>query len=82
MNIILFQTEAGVAVLQPFLDCGLTALEIGMKDVPAGTSFWIADSSTLPVNQPQSAWELDVDSLGEPDGYGGTYIQEEEKGND
>jgi hypothetical protein len=82
MDVIIFQTPDGVALLQPFTGCGLSVLDIGKKDVFPGSPFWITDSSTLPVNQPQVTWELDTDSLGDPDGYGGTYIQEAEKGND
>lgn len=75
---IIYQSEYGVAVLVP-ADCGLSILEIGMKDVPDGVPFWIVEDNELPVDAPQEAWEIEVSSMGDPSGIGGTY---EEKNDD
>ncbi|UYU30513.1 hypothetical protein [Siccibacter colletis] len=69
---VIYQSEYGVAVLSP-ADCGLTVLEVGQKDVPAGLPFWLVNEAELPLDIPQEAWELDEAALGEPSGIGGTY---------
>ena len=59
------------AILIP-CDCGLTLEQIGKKDVPDGIPFWIVDASTIPTDRTfRDAWELDLDNIGEPDGFGG-----------
>lgn len=69
---IIFQTEsASVSVLSPCV-CGLTILEIGKKDVPAGVPFWVVDASQIPTDRTyRDAWELDSSAMGEPSGFGG-----------
>lgn len=63
--------EKQVSVIVP-ADCGLTLIQIGQKDVPAGVPFWIVDASTVPTDRTfRDAWELDVASMGEPSGFGG-----------
>lgn len=60
-----------VSILIP-CECGMTIEQIGRKDVPAGAPFWIVDSADVPGDRSErDAWELDVDSMGEPDGVGG-----------
>lgn len=70
---IIYQPATGpAAVLMP-IDCGLSVLDIGKKDVPAGLPFWIVDSSAIPQDRTfRDAWELDAASLGTPSGVG-TY---------
>lgn len=77
MEVIIFKTETGTAVMQPFLECGLTALEIGKKDVPAETPFWIVEVSELPAKEPQDELLIDFGRFGDPSGIGGTYVQHE-----
>lgn len=72
MNAIIYSGSHGVMVLIP-ADCGLSLLEIGQKDVPAGVLFWMVDRNEFPHDVPQEAWELDEAALGEPSGIGGTY---------
>ncbi|MCT4701236.1 hypothetical protein MUA02_21100 [Enterobacteriaceae bacterium H20N1] len=81
MQVIIFEMNSFVSVVVPFTACGLSADEIGKKDVPASVPFWIVDDSTLPVDIPQDAWELDTEQMGTPAGYGGTYTPAE-KSND
>ena len=60
-----------VSVLVP-CECGLTFEQIGSKDVPRGVPFWIVDASTIPDDRTfRNAWGLDVESMGEPSGFGG-----------
>lgn len=78
-EVIIYQANDGVCIVAP-ADCGLSVVDIGKKDVPAGVNFWVVDISNLP-RSPIDAWELDMDALGSPDGVGGTFIPEE-KNND
>lgn len=73
--IIIFKNSDGVCTLTQGIDNGLTLLETGQRDVPAGIQFWIVDPSELPMDEPTEAWELDTATLGEPDGIGGTYVE-------
>lgn len=60
-----------ITILIP-CECGLTLEQIGQKDVPAGVPFWIVEASTIPTDRTfRDAWELDLDNIGEPDGFGG-----------
>ncbi|MGZ0748868.1 hypothetical protein [Kluyvera sichuanensis] len=70
-QVIVFEYEGGVAVMAAVTDIGLTILQIGQKDVPAGLPFWIVDASTITDD-----YVIDPILLGEPDGYGGTYVPE------
>jgi hypothetical protein len=69
---ILYQLPDGPVYYIIPCDCGLTLEQIGQKDVPVGTPFWIVDASTIPTDRTfRDAWELDVASMGEPSGFGG-----------
>lgn len=70
MEHIIFEGDAGVVILAPDTDCGLTILEIGQKDVPAGVPFWITDISEY-IGVPTESWE--IDKTVEASGIGGTY---------
>ena len=52
----------------------LSIYQIAEKDVPEGKPFWIANKEDLPQDHTFfDAWELDLESLGEPDGHGMSY---------
>lgn len=70
MTAIIYQSDLGVAVLMAAPECGLSILEVGQKDVPAGVPFWIVNREELP-DAPQETWELN--DMPKPDGVGGTY---------
>lgn len=67
-QVIVFEHEGGMAVMAAVTDIGLTILQIGKKDAPAGLPFWIVDASTITED-----YVIDREVLGEPSGYGGTY---------
>lgn len=70
-RIVYQQSGQPIAILIP-CECGLTLDQIGKKDVPVGVPFWIVDASTIPTDRTfRDAWELDLDDIGEPDGFGG-----------
>ncbi|HGH5976990.1 TPA: hypothetical protein ACJI8J_000308 [Kluyvera georgiana] len=77
--IIILEMDSGVCTLTQGIDNGLTLLETGQRDVPAGIQFWIVDPSELPLDEPTESWELDVAALGEPAGVGGTYVEKSEE---
>ena len=56
---IIYKTkENGVAIVTPFLDCGLTIEQIAEKDVPKGTPYKIVDVSEIPADPIfRNAWE-------------------------
>ena len=48
--------------------------EIALKDTPTGQSFWIVDKEQVSNDHTFfNAWELDLEALGEPTGYGMDY---------
>lgn len=65
MQVILFPSEFGVAIMAPSGE--LSVLDTAKKDVPEGVPFIIIDSTELPT-APQETWEVDFSN---PDGYGG-----------
>lgn len=51
-----------------------TITEIAFKDTPTGKAFWIVDETLISRDDTFfDAWELDLEALGEPDGYGMDY---------
>lgn len=68
---ILYNTAEGdMVVVIPSLDCGLTTMEIALKDVPSGLPFKIVDETYLPEDRTyRDAWEIDdsllTDGIGE-----------------
>jgi hypothetical protein len=68
MQVILFPSEFGVAIMAPSGE--LSVLDTAKKDVPAGVPFVIVDSTELPTasHASQETWEVDFSN---PDGYGG-----------
>lgn len=67
-EVIVFELDGTTAIMAVATNIGLTILQIGQKDVPAGIPFWIVDASTVTDD-----YVIDPVALGEPDGYGGTY---------
>ena len=60
------------SVFIPAPSVGIPLPEIGARVVPQGVPFWIVDASAIPTDRTlRAAWELDVDSMGSPDGVGG-----------
>lgn len=46
---------------------------LAKTDVPAGSPYWIVDSSEIPTDRTfRDAWEI-PDEWGEPDGYGSEF---------
>lgn len=57
-------------------DCGLSVEDIGRKDVPDGSPFWIVSVQDIPSDRSdRDAWVVDPSEMGEPVGVGGTYVQ-------
>lgn len=73
MQVIIFEYDGLTAVMSVATDIGLTIVEIGQKDVPAGIPFWVVDASTITED-----YVIDTNALGEPSGIGGTYHQKQE----
>lgn len=67
-EVIVFELDGTTAIMAVATNIGLTILQIGQKDVPAGLPFWIVDASTVTDD-----YVIDPEALGEPSGYGGTY---------
>lgn len=67
-EVIVFELDGTTAIMAVATNIGLTILQIGQKDVPAGLPFWIVDASTVTDD-----YSIDPEALGEPSGYGGTY---------
>ena len=60
-QVIMFQNPdtAGICVLHPVLESGLTVEQIAAKDVPFGVPFKIFDASALPSDKYfRNAWRL------------------------
>ena len=76
-QIIIHENDTdGVALVIPSPEALKTysVFEIALKDTTTGKAFWIVDENELPVNRDYfNAWELDLEALGEPTGYGMDY---------
>lgn len=70
---IVYQTDdGGVAIIIPSPDCGMTAEQIALKDVPFGKPFKIVDAADIPVDRSdRNAWIVDAVDL--TDGVGADY---------
>jgi len=54
--------EAGVAILIPAPDCGLTIEEVAAKDVPSGIPYRIVEADTIPADRTfRNAWEFSAE---------------------
>jgi hypothetical protein len=68
--------NGGVAVGYPSSESlqTYTITEIALKDTPTGKPFWIVDEEYVSYDHTFfNAWELDLEALGEPTGYGMDY---------
>ncbi len=67
---IIYKNEDGsIAIITPFLGCGLTVEEIAAKDVPAGKPYKIIDASESPTDR--ANWFVGSADL--TDGVGADY---------
>ena len=49
-----------MVILTPSAECGLTTMQIAVKDVPTGLPFKIVDETYLPTDRTyRDAWEID-----------------------
>ncbi|EPK7360425.1 hypothetical protein M2O40_003089 [Kluyvera ascorbata] len=82
MQVIIFQVNGFTAVMT--VTEGLDLLQVGQKDVPDGTPFWVIDNDSLPGDIPQEEWDIDFNAMGEPSGFGSTtqphYLLAQEEG--
>jgi len=83
----LYKSKLGTvatAVATPEMLEKYTIEEVALKDTPDGEPFWIVNEEDYPTDDTfYDAWELDLDVLGEPAGYGMSYeewIQKYKKG--
>jgi hypothetical protein len=70
---IIYKTDAGVAVVNPAPDCGLTIEQIALKDVPAGKPFKIINAADVPEDT--TAWIVDDADLTDGVGTGGFWAR-------
>jgi len=75
MKVIIFEVSGKVKVLYPS-DCGLSVPDIGKKDVPAETPFWIVEHNSI-SGSPFDTLKINSNILGEAAGLGGTYFKTE-----
>ena len=46
--------------------------KIAIISIPLNVPFWIVEDELIPTDREyRNAWELDLDTIGEPSGYGG-----------
>ena len=71
MKLAIFPNDSGtISVLVPAPNCGLSLMDICLKDCPTGVKFKIIDSSDLPADREfRDAWEYpqietDFDGVG------------------
>lgn len=76
-QLILHKNDTGgVAVCTPTPEALeiYTITEIALKDINTGEPFWIVDESQVSNDHTFfDAWELDMDALGKPTGFGMDY---------
>ena len=74
MKAIYINNEGIVSVVHP-TELALqryTIEEIATLSIPLNVPFWIVEDSLIPTaREYRNAWELDLDTIGEPSGYGG-----------
>ena len=75
MRIIFENQDKSVGILIPTQECiDLFGIEaIAKKDVPEGLPYWIVEDVHIPESRTfRGAWEIDKETIGEPNGYGHT----------
>lgn len=70
---IIYQTDAGgVAIIVPYMGCGLTVEQIALKDVPTGKPYKIIEAADIPTDRTwRNAWTVGEADL--TDGVGADY---------
>jgi hypothetical protein len=74
--ILMHNDSGGVMVGYPTPEAlqTYTITEIALKDTPTGQPFWIVNEEEVSNDHTFfNAWELDLEALGEPTGYGMDY---------
>lgn len=74
--ILMENDNGGVSIGYPSSEAleTYTITEIALKDTPTGQPFWIVDEQYVSNDHTFfNAWELDLEALGEPTGYGMNY---------
>ena len=73
MKAIYINNEGAVAIVHP-TEAALqryTIEEIAAKSIPLDVPFWIVEDDSIPTNREyRNVWELDLNTIGEPSGYG------------
>ncbi len=73
MKAIYMNNEGLVSVVHP-TELALqryTIKEIASLSVPINVPFWIVEDDSIPTNREyRNVWELDLNTIGEPSGYG------------
>ena len=81
MIVIFENQDKSVGILIPTQECvDLFGIEaIAKKDVPSGLPFWIVEDDFIPQDRTfRGAWEIDRETMEEPNGYGHQYNTFEE----
>lgn len=73
MRIIFENQDKTMGIIIPAQECiylfGIEA--IAKKDVPQDLPFWIVEDIHIPESREfRGAWEIDRETIGEPNGYG------------
>ena len=74
--ILMHNDFGGVTVCYPSPEAleTYTIIEIALKDTPTREPFWIVNEEEVSNDHTFfNAWELDVEALGKPTGYGMSY---------
>ena len=74
MKAIYINNEGAVSIVYPTI----TALqqykieEIAVRSIPLNTPFWIVSEDDIQTDrETRNEWDIDIEQLGEPSGYGG-----------
>ncbi len=74
INLVATVSEAQVAKTQADAAAHYDIMEVAVKDIPEGCSFWFVESDELPDQTDFDTWEPDHALLGTPDGIGGPTV--------
>lgn len=74
MKAIYMNNEGSISVVYP-TELALqryTIAEIAILSIPLNVPFWIVEDSFIPTDrEDRNAWGLDLNTIGDPSGYGG-----------
>lgn len=74
MKAIYINNEGIVSVVHPTESAlqRYTIEKIAIISIPLNVPFWIVEDELIPADREyRNAWELDLDTIGNPSGYGG-----------